>query len=51
VRRLLGGDALGLELLAFLEPAEVVLDEESGVELADRYVVVTCNTVRLMNAW
>ncbi len=36
-----GRDALGFELLAFLEPAEVVLDEEGGVELADGDVVVT----------
>jgi len=32
-----------LFLFAFLEASEVILDEESGVELANRHVVVACH--------
>ena len=31
-----------LFLFAFFEAPEVILDEESGVELANRHVVVAC---------
>jgi hypothetical protein len=42
-----GGHALGLHLLALLEPPEVVLDEEGGVEFANGDFVVLCNSQKM----
>jgi len=38
-------------LFALLEASEVILNEESGVELAYRYVVVTCHQQNICKAY